>query len=340
MTELKHTLDDLCTNLLITSTCNAGCSWCIANDYMKEQKSTKYMSDENFERFYNMLSKDKLAQVNILGGEPSLHPRALEFGKRVYNLGIPVGFSTNGLWNTDFRERFKHIDYPIDIEVTFLGSGGYNPQKRDQIMKTFEQLKGHSVSLGLILTSPNDAYREHIDIAEKYGFDLRWAIMEPTSQTGQTEGYKTQGRLKGIGKLATRIVKEANERGIETWADLTVPYCAIEDKDRHLFQGDENDIQYKCPPFFDISTNQKIWRCLPMAPRETPSLTEFSSFREAYNSINKVKKSYVSEGVFQECESCDKLENTCSGGPAIAKKLEKDDPTKIQILSINGETKK
>ncbi len=49
-------------------------------------------------------------------------------------------------------------------------------------------------------------------------------------------------------------MKEANERGIETWADLTVPYCAIEDKDRHLFQRGENDIQYKCPPFFDIST--------------------------------------------------------------------------------------
>lgn len=332
MTELKHTLDDLCTNLLITSTCNAGCSWCIANDYMKEQKSTKYMSEENFERFYGMLSRDRLAQVNILGGEPSLHPKALEFGKRIYDLGVPVGFSTNGFWNKSFREKFGHMDYPIDFEVTFLGSNGYSSQKRDQIMETFEQLKCHSVSLGLILAGPNDDYKEHLDIAEKYGFDLRWAIMEPTCQTGQTEGYKAQGRLKEIGKLATKIVKEANERGIETWADLTVPYCAIEDEDRHLFQGDKNDIQYKCPPFFDISTNLKIWRCLPMAPNKTPSLTDFNSFREAYSAINTVKKPYVSEGVFQECGSCDKLETTCSGGPAIAKKLERNDIKPIQIL--------
>ena len=110
-------------------------------------------------------------------------------------------------------------------------------------MQTFEQLKGHSVSLGLILAGPKDAYQEHLDIAEKYGFDLRWAIMEPTCQTGQTDGYRAQERLKGIGKLATRIVKEANERGIETWADLTVPYCAIEDEDRHLFKGNKNDIR-------------------------------------------------------------------------------------------------
>ncbi|MBU2615930.1 MAG: radical SAM protein [Nanoarchaeota archaeon] len=334
MTELKHTLDDLCTNLLITSTCNAGCSWCIANDYMKEQKSTKYMSDKNFQRFYDMLSRDKLAQVNILGGEPSLHPKALEFGKRIHELGIPVGFSTNGLWNPDFREKFEGLDYPMDFEVTFLGSKGYNPKKRDQIMETFEQLKGHSVSLGLILTSPSDDHEEHLDIAEKYGFDLRWAIMEPTYQTGQTEGYRSQNRLMEIGKLATKTVKEANERGIETWADLTVPYCAIENKDRHLFQGDKNDIQYKCPPFFDISTNLKIWRCLPMASNETPLLTDFNSFREAYNAVNTVKKSYVSEGVFQECGSCDNLETTCSGGPAIAKKLDQDDSKTNQIFPI------
>lgn len=334
MTELKHTLDDLCTNLLITSTCNAGCSWCIANDYMKEQKSTKYMSDENFQRFYDMLSKDKLAQVNILGGEPSLHPKALEFGKKIYELGIPVGFSTNGLWNSDFREKFEGLDYPIDFEVTFLGSKGYSPKKRDQIMETFEQLKGHSVSLGLILASPNDDYEGHLDIAEKYGFDLRWAIMEPTCQTGQTDGYRSQVRLMEIGELATKIVKEANERGIETWADLTVPYCAIENKDRHLFQGDKNDIQYKCPPFFDISTNLTIWRCLPMAPSRAPSLTDFNSFREAYNAVNTVKKPYVSEGIFQECSSCDNLETTCSGGPAIAKKLDKNNLSYIQILPI------
>ena len=334
MTELKHTLDDLCTNLLITSTCNAGCSWCIANDYMKEQKSTKYMSDEDFERFYDMLSRDRLAQVNILGGEPSLHPKALEFGRRIYELGIPVGFSTNGLWNEEFRRKFGELDYPIDFEVTFLGSNGYMSKKRDQIMETLEQLKGHSVSLGLILASPEDSYEEHLDIAEKYGFELRWAIMEPTCQTGQTEGYRSQDKLKSIGKLAATIIRNANDRGIKTWADLTVPYCAIEDSDRDLFQGDRNDIQYKCPPFFDISTNLKIWRCLPMAPGRTPYLTDFDSFREAYNSINGVKKPYFSKGVFQECGACDELETTCSGGPAIAKKLG-DNIQDINIIQIN-----
>lgn len=71
-----------------------------------------------------------------------------------------------------------------------------------------------------------------------------------------------------------------------------------------------------------------------MAPSKTQSLTDFNSFREAYNAANTVKKPYVSEGVFQECGSCDNLETTCSGGPAIAKKLDKNNHSYIQILPI------
>jgi len=91
MTELKHSLKDLCVNLLITSTCNAGCPWCIANKYMKSQCSPLYMTDESFEGFYQMLSRDSVAQVNLLGGEPSLHPRSLDFGRRIFDLNVPVG---------------------------------------------------------------------------------------------------------------------------------------------------------------------------------------------------------------------------------------------------------
>ncbi len=340
MTELKHTSNDLCTNLLITSTCNAGCSWCIADDYMNQQGSTNYMTDKTFDKFYSMASRDSLAQVNILGGEPSLHPKALDFGKKIHELGVPVGFSTNGFWTDSFRKKLENLDYPIEFEVTFLGSESYSDKKRKQIMRTFEQLKGHSVGLGLILGGNENLYEEHLDIAEKYGFDLRWAIMEPTIQTGQTQGYRSRDNLKKIGKLAIDIIKQANQRGVETWADLTVPHCAIDDKDRYLFEGEKNDIQYKCPPFFDISTDLKIWRCLPMAPSKTPSLTDFNSFGEAYEAVNQSKKPYIEEGAFRECSSCDKLEDICSGGPAIAKKLNKNVSSNLTILPMMPMMKK
>ncbi|MBS3095766.1 radical SAM protein [Candidatus Woesearchaeota archaeon] len=109
----RYTENDLCLNLLITSICNAGCSWCIANEYMSRKKTFSLMPEENVEEVIRRLRKESVKQVNLLGGEPSLHSQALDIGKRIYSLGMPVGFSTNGLWNDDFREKFDRIDIQL-----------------------------------------------------------------------------------------------------------------------------------------------------------------------------------------------------------------------------------
>lgn len=316
-----HTEDDLCLNVLLTSVCNAGCSWCIANEYMSGKRTFNLMPPENVNELLKRMKKEPVRQANLLGGEPSLHPDALGIGSRIYKLGIPVGFSTNGLWNDDFRRKFDRITYPVEAEITYLGSRVYSSENQEKLRRTFEQLRGHPTSLGLIIASPNQEFKEHLDVAQEYGFDLRLAFLEPTLRSGQTEGYKIQRNIQAMGKYASEIVREANRRGIDTWADLTVPRCAISNSDMHLYERDSNDIQFKCPPFFDISPTLDIWRCLPIAPKDTPKLTDFNSFREAYRAINRVKEQYRNQGVFNECSNCKYLEDICSGGPAIAKKL-------------------
>ena len=124
---------------------------------------------ESFEKFFLMLSRDNVAQVNLLGGEPSLHPKSLDFGRRISEIGVPVGYSTNGLWQEDFRRQLEKVQYPIEFEVTFLGSKGYSPEKLVQIMRSFEQLRNHHTSIGLILTSPNESYKEHLELAPMKG---------------------------------------------------------------------------------------------------------------------------------------------------------------------------
>jgi hypothetical protein len=184
-----------------------------------------------------------------------------------------------------------------------------------------EELKGHSVSLGIIFTSSDQSYSEHLDIAEKNNFSLRWALFEPTKQVGLCRGYESLEYAKEQGYLISRMIREANSRGINTWADLTVPKCIIENKNMELFLGNMNDIQFQCPPFFDISPNLDIWKCLPLAQENTQKLINYPSFREAYQDLDKCRAEYKNIGVFEECSKCNSLENVCSGGPTIAKKL-------------------
>lgn len=313
---------DLNLNILLTSICNAGCHWCIANEYMAAINSLDFMPDDNVAFILGLLDIEPVKQVNLLGGEPSLHPKALEIGKRIFKSGNQVGFSTNGLWKKEFGRIFENIDFPIEVEVTFLGSEAYSINNWYLLNDTFKLLKRHSTSLGLIIESPNQNFDDHLSIAEKYGFDLRWTFMEPTKRGGLTYAYYSQEHTKALGKVIVKLIKEANSRGISTWADLAIPRCAINDEDLWLFIDENNDVQFKCPPFFDISPNLEIWRCLPLAPIKTPKLTEFNSFLEAYRSVNSVKNNFLNIGVFNECLGCKYFKNICSGGPAIAKQID------------------
>lgn len=323
MTILQYSDEDICLNLLVTSICNAGCPWCIANEYMTSKKSYDLIPPKNVQIVIDRLEREKVRQVNLLGGEPSLHPDVLDIGKKIDALGVPVGFSTNGLWSDEFSRRFDSVDYPLEIEVTYLGESHPNYCRGDiqKLKSTFLRLQKHSTSLGLIIADPGQPYIEHLDIAERHGFNLRWALLEPTRKSGQVWGYRDRENVRALGKHISAIVKQANARGIETWADLSVPKCAIVEEDIYLFRSKENDIQFGCPPFFDISPNLDIWRCLPLAPQKTPKLTDFDSFKEAYRLLNNVKVAYLGKGIFLECNGCRDLDSICSGGPVIAKQL-------------------
>jgi hypothetical protein len=284
------------------------------------------MFRNSFDVFLSYLHKEKgnIEQVNLLGGEPSLHPQALSFAKELYQLGVSVGFSTNGFWNESFRKEFEKGDFSfLEFEITYLGKNSYHPKQYEKIKRTFEQLKNLDVSLGLIIMSPNTPYREHLEICEKYGFDLRWALLEPTPKIGLPHHYESLKDLKAMGELVIKMIKEANDKGIYTWADLTVPRCMFSEEQLKYFKNELNDIQFFCPPFFDIDTDLRIWRCLPLAEKDPKKLTDFPSIREAYLYLNNIRESYKHEGVFSECNYCDYLGIECSGGPTIAKKMKK-----------------
>ena len=127
--------------------------------------------------------------------------------------------------------------------------------------------------------------------------------------------------VRQFGTTIYEMIKKANIRGIETWGDLSAPRCAFDDEQIRIFGSNLNDIQFHCPPFFDISPDLYIWRCLNLAEETPKSLKDFNSLRDAYKQLNKIKDNLNERGVYDECKSCKDLKKECSGGPAIAKIL-------------------
>lgn len=318
----QHKPTDLTVNLFLTTSCNLGCEWCIAKDYMSECRIPELIGNEEISELEKRIKNDIPKQFNLLGGEPTLHPDILEIGRRLYEKGVQIGLSTNGIWNDSFRKKFDGYTLPIEIELTFLGWEKYSTHQRRKILQTFEQIKQKQriVSIGAVIDSENFEANEHLNLAEHYGFEFRWSFPEPIQGIGRLFGYENTERIKVFGSRIYEIIKEANDRGIETWGDICSPFCAFTESQLEIFNGWNNDVSFICPPFFDVSPRLDIWRCLPLRPFAIKNLRAYNTFLEAYNSL-KDYECKSNSGIFNECKECKKLGKYCGGGPRIAKDL-------------------
>lgn len=314
-----YNLAELTVNLFLTTYCNLGCGFCIAKDYMHESKSMKLMSEEAISEIERMALKAQPAQFNLLGGEPTLHPDIIEIARRLSKTGTPIGLSTNGLWSERFRNQFDNCSLPMEIEISFLGWDNYNEDRKNILLRTFEQLRHNKgiVSIGTVINSPDFDFTDQLRLCEQYGFEMRWSLPEPVAGIGKLFAYEDINMLKKYGEIIGNLVREAGKRGIETWGDIAAPKCAFDEQTLELFEHPEHDVRFVCPPFFDISPDLTIWRCLPLRSSMQRHLTDYNAFLDAYLALSKCE-CYKNSGVFSECNSCKDRNEACGGGPRIA----------------------
>ena len=59
-------------NIMLTYSCNLKCPYCFANEFVNKESSR--ISIENFAKAISFLTKEDIARVGLIGGEPTLHP--------------------------------------------------------------------------------------------------------------------------------------------------------------------------------------------------------------------------------------------------------------------------
>lgn len=113
----------------LTEHCNLNCQSCFHFSPLAEEEFTNI---EDFERDFKRLSElaqGKIEALNLMGGEPLLHPRCIDFFEiaRKYFPNAYIQFVTNGILLLEQKEIFWHsmkkyniilrpTKYPINID--------------------------------------------------------------------------------------------------------------------------------------------------------------------------------------------------------------------------------
>ena len=162
-------------DLYITDFCNLKCRHCYMEECERKQLTLKQIKliIANAERDY---FNGKIQQVNLLGGEQTIHKDFEEIINYLYDNNYKIGISTNGYFikNIDLR-TLKKIDYiQISCEClnkelldSYRGNGYY-----DNLVSVTQYLKQNNIPYGYKFLVAKDTIpylEETINVAKKLG---------------------------------------------------------------------------------------------------------------------------------------------------------------------------
>lgn len=116
--------------MFITNACNLRCEGCFARNAMGESKKNISMSE--YKSAIEYFVKKNGERVNLLGGEPLLHPNLLEFIKINKDNGLKTTIYTNGNFLNNYKkEDFKEAKLRVSL---YCKSGSV--KSLDNLVKT------------------------------------------------------------------------------------------------------------------------------------------------------------------------------------------------------------
>lgn len=171
----KSSLPEL-VDIKITDFCPYGCPFCYQGSTTEGKHADRY----TVMSYADVLSENKVFEVAIGGGEPTLHPNFVEFLKYFRSNGIVPNFTTRNLAWLRGESR--------DEILNLCGSFAVSTEKAEDVTKLATSLRYHGVDFKKVtlqfIAGATDVwrFRQLIETAMKEG--LTYTIL----------GYKTTGR--------------------------------------------------------------------------------------------------------------------------------------------------
>lgn len=302
-------------NLLITNYCNLHCNYCFAQEEM-HSKNAMNITMENFCIYLDFLKRDRMNDVRLIGGEPTLHPDLDKLIDKVieYNCFNEILIFTNLTFDEDIARML--VDKSRYIRIVLLPNINdldlILPNRRKNILKNLEYL---SQNLSTFDRVSINIYDPHQDMSKweaivcKYNIQsIRWTIVAPNYQV--TQDFDFYNYFHQFQPILLEMVGWKMKYGVNLDSDCAnFPICCI-DPDalvyiqkihKHFFGYNEvcNNI------VGDIAPDLTIRECFVSTGEERKKLTDFDSFGEFNTYFQTTRAERFSNKVARkECVNC------------------------------------
>jgi Radical SAM superfamily/4Fe-4S single cluster domain len=335
-------------NILLTSKCNRSCPYCFAEQEMSGQKED-WLSWQDLLYVADFLWSNGRRQVSLLGGEPTIHPRCVDFIRYLLDRGFNVSLFSNGVLSNKRLEEFKTYLEAVSPDRFNIVCNLNNPLQTPMNAKDDSRIDEFLSLMGPFVTPGFNIYRRDFDLdfifdaIMKYGMrrDLRVGVAHPV--IGATNTHIHSLEIKAVIKRLLSYRPSLETYRVRLSLDCGFPLCAFSDEELGWLRRWANPASFSCSPAIDIAPDMSVYYCFPLSQYERKSLFDFDTMDEIEAYFSRVRHEIRSEvaGIYDACDGCLHYDNAVCGAGGICHVIGRFvDEAPIRLTGIENEIAK
>jgi hypothetical protein len=304
-------------NLLLTNYCNKRCPYCFADEKLAPAGSpqSRAMSLKDLKTAIAFLKRSNESHVNIMGGEPTLHPEFKKAISMVVKSGLSITLFTNGLMSRDTAVFLKSLGDRCWLVLNINSPESHTPKEWAAVNRTLKVFSNNRICLGFTVYRTDFSLDFAVGLIRKYGLSplIRVGIAAPVVG-GRNAYMKTADHPRVAEKLA-RFAERHGSSGIKLGFDCGFTMCDFTDAQLGKLFRSGSSAASLCLSCIDVGPDLRMWRCFSTALLWNKQLSDFPDLASAIGFYDAKFRGFRNAGLKKGCLACGlRLTGRCAGG--------------------------
>ena len=298
-------------NILITTVCNANCSFCFARE--NAQESQKFIDLDDLNDRIDFIQSSGLSQIRLIGGEPTLHPKFQEIVSRIRSTGLDLILFSNGFIsqkNLGCLEEIPQEKFAVLVNVNAISKGENLEKLRQEVLRSLNI----KVTLGFTILNPFFDLSPYYQWINDYGLQrkVRLGLAQPIFGGGNQ--YLSPKNYRNAAQSILNNAEKSKNENIQLEFDCGFVRCMFTNEEWQQLDDWGVIAESHCAPNLDIGLNGQVFHCFSIS-QITTSLDKIDSTKAAITELNDQRKLFRKFGIYPHCSECPELNNgRCCGG--------------------------
>ncbi|MBI9053926.1 MAG: radical SAM protein [Bacteroidales bacterium] len=294
-------------NILLNNYCNLTCEYCFANHVLEKDRIN--MSLQSFHKVIEFAKRSNLETINLIGGEPTLHPNFNEIIDKIdqQNFINSIMLFTNGVFKRKQHDRLLEYSKTSNLKMLINYNDFRGTKVMDIMNNNIKELRDHAeITLGINFYKKDQDFDYIIKASKENGLKyIRWSLVVPNTELKaeiDVRNYYLDNK-----DMILRFLKACLENELIPHVDCNnIPLCLLNDEELRVFAF-SSELNLKtsvCETVIDILPNLKVIRCFAFSEYEV-DLEDFKDVEELSDHFTRaVDDKFNGVTLFEDCKDC------------------------------------